>query len=76
MAGTAYGCHIIVEAIRNDPEWKNGDYRQQPRGYTRIAPLVVIMTGNPVRQFEAYPTREAADAWYQPHDVCFPGGCQ
>ena len=57
--------HIVVEAIRNDPEWKNGDYRQQPRGYTRIAPLVVIMTGNPVRQFEAYPTREAADAWYQ-----------
>ena len=23
------------------------------------------MTGNPVRQFEAYPTRAAADAWYE-----------
>jgi homoserine O-acetyltransferase len=57
--------HMIVEAIRNDPEWKNGDYQQQPHGYSRIAPLVPIMTGNPVKQFEAYPTREAADAWYQ-----------
>ena len=57
--------HTIVEAIRNDPEWKNGDYQQQPHGYSRIAPLVAIMTGNPVKQFEAYPTRGAADAWYQ-----------
>ena len=57
--------HMIVEAIRNDPEWKNGDYQQQPQGYARISPLVAIMTGNPVKQFEAYPTREAADAWYQ-----------
>ena len=57
--------HMIVEAIRNDPEWKNGDYQQQPHGYSRIAPLVAIMTGNPVRQFEAYPTQAAADAWYE-----------
>jgi homoserine O-acetyltransferase len=55
--------HMIVEAIRNDPEWKNGDYDQQPHA-NRIAPLVRIMTGNPVRQFEEYPTKAAADAWY------------
>jgi len=57
--------HMIVEAIRNDPEWKNGDYQEQPHGYSRIAPLVAIMTRNPLRQSEAYPTRAAADAWYQ-----------
>jgi homoserine O-acetyltransferase len=57
--------HMIVEAIRNDPEWKNGDYEQQPRGYSRIAPLVAMMTGNPERQFETYPSRAAADAWYE-----------
>ena len=56
--------HTIVEAIRNDPEWKNGDYSQQPHGYSRIVPLVLIMVSNPVRQYEQYPTRAAADAWY------------
>jgi homoserine O-acetyltransferase/O-succinyltransferase len=55
----------VVEAIRNDPEWKNGDYEQQPHAYSRIAPLVPMMTTNPVRQFEKYPTRAAADEWYE-----------
>jgi homoserine O-acetyltransferase len=57
--------HIVTEAIRNDPEWKNGDYEQRPHGFSRIVPLIVMMTGNPVRQFEKYPTRAAADAWYE-----------
>lgn len=56
--------HAVVEAIRNDPEWKNGDYERQPHGYSRIVPLIAIMVSNPVRQFENYPTRAAADAWY------------
>jgi homoserine O-acetyltransferase len=50
--------------IRNDPEWKNGDYQQQPHCLIRLAPLVLIMTGNPARQYEKYPTRAAADKWY------------
>ena len=57
--------HTVVEAIRNDPEWKNGDYEQQPHGYSRIVPLIAIMVSNPVRQYEQYPTRAAADAWYE-----------
>jgi homoserine O-acetyltransferase len=57
--------HMIVEAIRNDPEWKNGDYEQQPHLFSRIAPMIPMLTGNPVRQFEKYPTRAAADAWYE-----------
>jgi homoserine O-acetyltransferase len=54
----------VIESIRKDPEWKNGDYEQQPHGYSRIAPMIRMMTGNPIRQFEKYPTRAAADAWY------------
>jgi homoserine O-acetyltransferase len=57
--------HTLVEAIRGDPEWKNGDYEQQPHLFSRIVPLLVMITGNPVRQFEKYPTRAAADAWYE-----------
>ena len=30
---------INVEAIRNDPEWKNGDYEKQPTNWVRVAPL-------------------------------------
>lgn len=56
---------MIVEAIRHDPEWKNGDYEQQPHVLSRIAPLVPMMTGNPARQFEKYLTRAAPDAWYE-----------
>jgi homoserine O-acetyltransferase/O-succinyltransferase len=57
--------HTVVEAIRKDPEWKNGDYQQQPHGYSRIVPLIAIMVNNPVRQYEQYPTRAAADVWYE-----------
>jgi homoserine O-acetyltransferase len=54
----------IIEAIRHDPDWKNGDYDRQPQAYSRIGPLIGIMVGNPVRQFEKHPTKAAADAWY------------
>jgi homoserine O-acetyltransferase len=56
---------MVVEAIRNDPEWKNGDYEQQPHGYARIAPLNAMMVGNPSRQYEMHPTKAEADAWYE-----------
>jgi homoserine O-acetyltransferase/O-succinyltransferase len=55
---------VVIESIRNDPEWKNGDYVRQPHGYSRIVPLVVMMVTSPVRLYEQYPTRAAADAFY------------
>ncbi len=52
---------MVVEAIRNDAEWKNGDYEQQPHAYSRMVPFIAIMVGSP----EKYPTRVEADAWYE-----------
>jgi len=57
--------HAIVEAIRNDPEWKGGNYNLQPHILARMIPLIAIMVGNPQRQFELHPTKAAADAWYE-----------
>jgi homoserine O-acetyltransferase len=56
---------INVEAIRNDPEWNNGDYEKQPTGWVRVAPLSGLMTQSVVRIQEMAPTREKGDALYQ-----------
>ena len=55
---------MIIEAIRSDPEWKNGNYVQQPRAYARMAPLVQMFVRSPAKLYELYPTRAALDAWY------------
>jgi homoserine O-acetyltransferase len=56
---------INVEAIRNDPEWNNGDYVRQPSNWARTAPLSALMTQSVVRIQEMAPTRAAGDALYQ-----------
>jgi homoserine O-acetyltransferase len=56
---------INVEAIRNDPEWNNGDYDKPPSNWIRVAPLSALMTQSVVRIQERGPTREKADALYR-----------
>jgi homoserine O-acetyltransferase/O-succinyltransferase len=55
---------INVEAIRNDPEWNNGDYDKQPSNWVRVAPLSALMTQSVVRIQELAPTRERGDLLY------------
>ena len=52
---------IAIEAIRNDPDWNNGNYTTKPTHYIRTAPFASLMTESPVRLQEMAPTREAAD---------------
>jgi homoserine O-acetyltransferase/O-succinyltransferase len=56
---------INVEAIRNDPEWNNGDYEMQPTHWARVAPISALFTQNVVRIQERGATREQADAFYR-----------
>jgi homoserine O-acetyltransferase len=56
---------INVEAIRNDPEWNNGDYETQPTHWVRVAPLSALFTQNVTRIQERGATREQADAFYR-----------
>lgn len=53
---------LIIDSIRNDPEWKNGDYTQQPRS-ARFASVYFGIATNGGNQalYKAAPTREKAD---------------
>lgn len=52
---------IVIDAIRTDPEWRNGDYQAQPHGLRTAAEMLYFMSSNPVvRQREA-PTLAQAD---------------
>jgi homoserine O-acetyltransferase len=58
---------IIIDAIRNDPAWKGGDYETQPPSLRTAAEMLWFMSSNPVlRQKEAptlAKTDEALDAF-------------
>ncbi len=53
---------MITDAIRNDPDWKNGEYTEQPQKFRYINTFFVIATnGGSIAWQKRAPTREAAD---------------
>jgi len=45
---------VLIDAIRNDPEWKGGEYSSQPPALRTAAEMLWLMSSNPVlRQKEA-----------------------
>ena len=56
---------ILIEAIRRDPDWNNGDYKKNPSQYVYTAPITAIMTESVVRLQAMAPTRNSADALYE-----------
>lgn len=56
---------IAIEAIRNDPDWKGGDYEKNPSHYVNTAPFAFLMTESVAQLQEMAPTREAGDALYR-----------
>jgi homoserine O-acetyltransferase len=55
---------IGIEAIKNDPDWKNGNYEKNPGHYVYAAPISALMTESAVYFQQAAPSREAMDALY------------
>jgi homoserine O-acetyltransferase len=55
---------MVMDGIRNDPEWKGGDYTTEPRQGLRIALDFLIIAGSaPQPMQRSMPTRDAADQY-------------
>src|SRR5437867_2362352 len=52
---------MAVQAIKNDPDWKNGEYTSQPRGLMAARNIRSIMTGSALQFQKENPTAEKAD---------------
>lgn len=53
---------MVMDAIRNDPEWKGGEYSAEPQQALRTALDLLMLVGSaPLYWQKAYPTRDAAD---------------
>jgi homoserine O-acetyltransferase len=53
---------MTMDAIRNDPEWKGGDYSTEPQQALRaVLDLLLIAGSAPLYMQKTYPTRDAAD---------------
>jgi homoserine O-acetyltransferase len=55
---------MVMDAIREDPEWKGGDYKEEPKQALRTALDFLLIAGAaPIPMQKALPTREAADKY-------------
>lgn len=53
---------ILVNAIRTDPAWNNGNYTTPPRGFLNIMPMFDLLVQSPARLAERLSTIAQADA--------------
>jgi homoserine O-acetyltransferase len=53
---------MIMDSIRTDPDWHDGDYTTQPRGLEDAVRILVLMAGSTVQAQKEAPDRDAADA--------------
>ena len=57
---------MVIDGIRNDPEWKSGDYTTEPRAAMEISADMLLIAGSaPLQMQKNYPTREAADKYLE-----------
>ena len=52
---------IVIDAIRNDPAWKGGDYKSQPPALRTAAEMLWFMSGNPILRQKEGPTLAKTD---------------
>ncbi len=52
---------IIIDAIRNDPAWEQGDYKTQPPSLRTAAEMLWFMSSNPILRQKEAPTLVKTD---------------
>ncbi len=52
---------MIIDAIRYDPEWKNGEYTIQPQSLRIAAEMLFFMSNNPPQRQKEMPTLAQSD---------------
>src|SRR5689334_12792842 len=55
---------MVIDSIKGDPEWHNGEYKSQPHGLTAAIYTLLFMTSSPLQWQQQAPTREAADRMF------------
>jgi homoserine O-acetyltransferase len=52
---------LVIDAIRNDPEWQGGNYPKPPQSARTAAEMLWLVSSNPVIRSRRAPTLAAAD---------------
>jgi homoserine O-acetyltransferase len=57
---------MIIDGIRQDPEWNNGDYAREPRAALQVSADFLVIAGSaPLHMQQDLPTRDAADKYLE-----------
>ena len=51
----------VIDAIRNDPGWENGEYTKQPSSLKTAAEMLYFMSSNPIERQKEMPSVTKAD---------------
>jgi homoserine O-acetyltransferase/O-succinyltransferase len=58
--------NLLIQAIRTDPEWQQGEYKSEPLGALRTAAGLLLIAGSaPIQMQLTLPTRDAADQFLE-----------
>jgi homoserine O-acetyltransferase len=56
---------MVIDSIKNDPEWQQGEYAKQPRGLASALHILLIMSSCPLQLQKQAPSRDAADQFLE-----------
>lgn len=56
---------MYMDAIRNDPEWNDGNYTRQPRGLADAIHILIVMGSSPLQMQKEAPDRDSADKYLE-----------
>lgn len=52
---------VVIDAIRNDPQWQQGNYKDQPQSLRTAQQMLFLMGSNPVLRQQQMPTLKRSD---------------